>query len=79
MLMSRGSGECGVLLFGLVELLSVKKSVIFCPFLDVFLSMEAFLMLVLMPKAALGKEDKGAESKSVSENGDFVLIIGRII
>ena len=55
-----------------MELSCIVESNVFCPFLDVFLSMEVFLMLVLMPKAALGKEDKGAESKRASENGDFV-------
>ena len=63
MLMSRGSGESGVLLFDLVGLSSVVESIIFCPFLDAFLSMEAFMMLLLMPNAALGKGGMGAELK----------------
>ena len=67
MLMSRGSGKSGVLLAGLAELSSVVESIIFCPFFDKFLSVEALLMLELIPDAVLGKEGMKTGSKRASE------------
>jgi hypothetical protein len=61
--MSRGSGNSGALLAGLVELPSVVESIILFPFFDEFLSLAALLMLELIPDAVLGKEDIETESK----------------
>ena len=60
---SRGAGESGVLLCRLVGLSSVVEFFIVCPFLDEFLSVKAFLRLMLIPDAVLGKEGMETESK----------------
>ena len=55
------------MLAGLVELSSVMESIIFCPFLDEFLALEALFMLELIPDAVLGKEGMETELRQASE------------
>ena len=61
--MSRGAGESCVFFCTLVGLSSVVEFFIVYPFLDEFLSVETFLMLVLIPDAVLGKEGMETESR----------------
>ena len=65
--MSRGAGESGEFVVGLMKLSSEVRSIIFCPFLNTILSVEAFLMLELIPDAVLSNEGMEPESKQAAE------------